>query len=339
MFKTEFDKFLDKYVPNEDGIKIASHSYPDPDSMASALAMQHLLKLQGIKSEILYSGEIDRPMNKAMKNVLKLNLRQIPNGDKITGNVICVDCTENNAQVEDTPLFVIDHHKVKSESEYKIIDSGFGACSTMMYKLLKEYGFELSEETKNLATALVLGIKTDTRDLLSEATSGEDFDVYQELIQGVDREAIKKIMNFNLPRYSFDLRTALYKKGNTYEHNGVFVGGLGFITAEQKGVLSMYSEEYVRIPEVTTAVIFAIVDNKSLEVSMRSEDVSLDVNGFCKKLFGKQGGGADSKGGASVDLSFWSDQNEDSKQEFWRNTTKQMFNKIFKSEWKDNKND
>lgn len=334
MFKEEFDKFLEKWDKKEE-IIILSHSYPDPDSMASSLGLKHLLKLNGIKSQIYYSGEIDRPMNKAMKNVLKLNLVQIPNGDRISGNIICVDCTENNAQMTGTPIFVIDHHKVKSGAVNQIIDSSYGACATMVYKLLKEYGFQVGEETKNLVTALLLGIKTDTRDLLSEATSPEDFKIYEELGVVADREAIRKIMNFNLPRYSFDLRTALYKEGNTYENNGIFVGGLGFIESDQKGVLSMYSEDYVRIPEITTAIIFAIVDNQHLEVSIRSEDVSLDVDSFCKKLFGKQGGGADNKGGASVDLSFWSNQDEDSKQDFWKNTTKQMFNKVFKSEWKD----
>ena len=99
----------------------------------------------------------------------------------------------------------------------------------------------------------------------------------------------------------------------------------------------MYSDYYISIPYITQAIIFAIIDNNYLEVSIRSEDVSLDVNSFCKKLFGQQGGGAGNKGGASVDLSFWSNQDEDSKQEFWINTTKQMFNKIFKSEWKENK--
>ena len=62
-----------------------------------------------------------------------------------------------------------------------------------------------------------------------------------------------------MPRYSFDKRLILHKEGNSFESDGVFVGGVGYIPEGQRDVISLLSEEYVRMDSISTAVIFAIV--------------------------------------------------------------------------------
>ena len=52
---------------------VLTHDNPDPDSMASAVALAHLLeKLAGIPAVVAYGGIVGRAENRAMVRVLKL---------------------------------------------------------------------------------------------------------------------------------------------------------------------------------------------------------------------------------------------------------------------------
>lgn len=314
-------------------VNICLHYAPDPDCVGSGLGMSLFLKSFGIESRIFYGGEISHPQNKTIVNVLNITLNKT-NKD-IEGINVCVDCTENNS-VAATAEFVIDHHKNQSKAKYQVIDPNYGACSTLIWNLLKEVEYD-TEET-NIFTALLLGIRTDTNDLISENMTREDFVAYQELLDLADKEALQKVMNYPFPRYLYDKRVVLHKDENSAENNGVFVGGIGFIPADQRDVIAILAEEYARMESIQTAVVFAITDKKSLEVSVRSSNVSLDVNQMCKDLFGDHGGGKTSAGGAKIPLSFYGDIDGNLSGDFWKITRSHMFRKVLREGWTDEEN-
>ena len=311
-------------------INIVMHSSPDPDAVGSALGMQAILRHYNFDSTIYYDGEISHPQNKTIVNVLNVVLEKTDK--EIEGVNVCVDCTPHNSMAKDAKL-IVDHHKSTNfkNVKYKIIHPAYGACSTIVWELIRNLKIELPESDMSIATALLLGIRTDTSDLISENITDEDFIAYRELLELSDKEAIQKVMNYPFPKYLYDKRLVLHKDGNSYESNGIFVGGVGYISATQRDSIAILSEEYARMESVQTAVIFAIVDRKYLEVSVRSSNVSLDVNQEMKSLFGEYGGGSSYKGGARVPLNFYSGIGDKSG-EFWKTTCEHMFEKVLKEE-------
>lgn len=320
---------------NEDHIiRINTHSNPDPDAIGAAMGMQLLLKDEGLDSIIYYSGEVSHPQNKTIVNVLNVAMEK-RNGHPIPDGVdICVDCTEGNSKAE-SPILVIDHHKATSKAKYKFIDASFGSCSALVWKLMKYLNHEVDTENSSVYTALLLGIRTDTNDLVSENISPDDFTGYQELLQHSDKESLQKVMNYPFPRYLYDNRSSLQKDGNFLEKDGVFIGGVGYITGAQRDVISILSEEYARMESVTTSVIFAIVDKKELHVSVRTTLVSTDVNQMMKDLFEDFGGGKSTAGAARIPLNFYDSMSGEEADIFWKLTCKQMFKKILKEQFED----
>lgn len=309
-------------------VNICLHDCPDPDCVGSGLGMALFLRSHEIDSTIYYGGEISHPQNKTIVNVL--NISMVKTSNAVEGFNVCVDCTENNSVASSADL-VIDHHKAQSKAKFQIVEPSFGSCSTLIWKLLQQIDFD-KEET-NVYTALLLGIRTDTNDLISENMTVDDFTSYQELLQLADKESLQKVMNYPYPRYLYDKRVNLHKDENCYEANGIFVGGIGFIPADQRDVIAILAEEYARMESVQTAVVFAITDRKSLEVSVRSSNVSLDVNQMCKDLFGDYGGGKTHAGGAKIPLSFYNDIDANISSEFWKITRSHMFKKVLREGW------
>lgn len=336
----KFFETLKEYKAENDDhiIRINTHANPDPDAIGSAMGMQVLLKEQGYDSTIYYSGEISHPQNKTIVNVLNVHLER-RNGHPVPDGIdICVDCTESNSHVEsERVMFVVDHHKATSKAKHNIIDASFGSCSALMWKIMKEMEHQPTQENSAVYTALLLGIRTDTNDLVSEYISKDDFLGYQELLEWSDKESLQKVMNYPFPRYLYENRLNLHKEGNSFEKDGVFVGGVGFISQSQRDVIAILAEEYTRMESVTTAFIFAIVDKKELQVSIRSTLVSTDVNQVVKDLFGDFGGGKSTAGAARIPLNFYDDVSGEEAKQLWELTCNQMFKKIMKERFDDEK--
>lgn len=327
--------FIQDIIKNDldKSVSICLHDAPDPDAMGSALGFQFLLKQFDINSSIYYRGEISHPQNKTIVNVLDIVLLKTEND--IEGRNVCIDCTEKNSPAKTADL-VIDHHRNTSDAKFQVISPNYGSCATIVWEILKEFKITPTTEEVNISTALLLGIRTDTNDLISENMIREDFVAYQELLDYADKESLQKVMSYPLPRYLYDKRSNLHKDGNSYESNGTFVGGIGFIPGDQRDAIAILAEEYARMESVNTAVIFAITDRKTLQISVRSSLTSLDVGSMCSDLFGLFGGGKAYKGGASIPLNFYSNLENGEKDQFWKITCKHMFRQILKESWVDN---
>ena len=306
-------------------INICLHDNPDPDAIGAGLGTRMIFESFGYETKIYYSGDVSHPQNKTMINVLNIIMEKTTS--KIEGVNVCVDGTPANSCVDSAAL-VIDHHKNPVDSEFQIVYPSYGACCTIVWEIIQELKLSENKEGTDVYTSLLLGIRTDTNDLISENMSDNDFKAYQELLPLSDKESLQKIMNYPLPKYLYDKRLALHIEGNNYERNGMFVGGVGYILDNQRDVIAILSEEYSRMESVSTSIIFAIVGGKSLHVSIRSSNVSLDVGQMCRELF--QGGGTTYKGGAKIPLGFYEELDKNEKEEFWNITCKTMFRKVFK---------
>jgi len=195
--------------------------------------------------------------------------------------------------------------------------------------VVKHYITDMTDY-KALATSLLIGIRTDTKDMSSENISQYDFDAWQELYYHSDIEKVQKIMNYDKPRYYYDKMITMNKEGNFIEKDGMFVGGVEFCSAKQRDVIAMLGDDYLRREGTTSVLIFCLTDKKYIDVSMRTRLSSLNVGDYLKKLFGDENaGGTSYQGGARIEFGeFFNSMQEDETSKFWELVCARVFNKI-----------
>ena len=152
-------------------ILIVCHDNPDPDALASALAMKHLCDSLGHESTIIHGGMIEHQQNRAMVKLLNMELRkvildwEIEDLLKQSDIVVCVDFSHPGANniLPDTCVshIVIDHHtsEERPAGDVILVRSEFAATSSLIASVLMNSGVEMNSE---IATALAFGIRTDT---------------------------------------------------------------------------------------------------------------------------------------------------------------------------------
>lgn len=340
--KKELNKLKEFMLTNKpEKVGIVMHDNPDPDSMGSALGLSKVITTWSPETNciLFYDGEISHAQNKTMVNVLGISLtRKSETEDLATAaNVfITVDAIPDRCLDKDIEcLMVIDHHRMDT-SVAKIKDiRQVGATASIVWEYLKEEKIELDKNNEHdamVATALLMGIKTDTSDLVSENVTDLDFQAYKNLIGCVNRRHLSAIINYPIPPYHFELRSMLDREENVQEDNGVFVGGIGYMSPAKRDALATMAEERSRSEGIETAFVFAIV-GENIEVSVRSVGLSVDVNALCQKIFGKQyAGGKMGAGAAKIPMGFLAIEQgieEGIRDKTWEAVKSLMIHKIF----------
>lgn len=308
MKKEKFDS-----LRSSDMVAIFMHRNPDPDSIGSAVGMQHYLRTKEIKSHIYYSGEISHPENKALMNVLSFSFLKIEDiqgckkdfFDNEYQYTIVVDCTEKNTGIDEPDFkvdMILDHHRVKvTESEYDFVRiESIGSCSTIIYD---EFISTLTDELNDkIATAMLYGIIKDTDNFLSENVTDKDFEAHRMLVKFANKQNIYDIQKYPLPDYIFELESVAMDTDNFLEMSGTFVTFLGKISDGKRDILPYLADKYMRKENITTSIVTAIVGS-NLSASLRTTNVSIDITQFAKQLFGKEYAGGKSRiAGATVPL-------------------------------------
>ena len=181
-------------------IVIQCHDNPDADALASGFALYTFLTAYGKKPEFIYRG--NNPIKKSnlviMVDELGIPVTYAPDYDRRPDLLITVDCQcgQRNVTFTDSKLVgVIDHHQVTVDlPRLSEVRSNIGSCSTVMWDLMREEGFEVNDN-KNLATALYYGLYCDTNKL-SEMSHPLDRDMVDNLIY--NKSLITKMSNSNI---------------------------------------------------------------------------------------------------------------------------------------------
>jgi nanoRNase/pAp phosphatase (c-di-AMP/oligoRNAs hydrolase) len=217
-------------VRDVEGLVILAHNDPDPDAIASAVALRYLLQQKlGVESDILYKGIIGRAENRALVRYLGRPLRRLTRSHvEASRPVALIDSqpgTGNNACSPGCKAtLVFDHHPLReatAEATFYDVRSDVGATSTMLTQYLQAADLEF---TPPLATALFYGIKTDTMGL-SRGACQADVDAFFYLQPQVDLEALVKIERAQVPAEYFSSLVATLEAARVYDH--VLVSYLG----------------------------------------------------------------------------------------------------------------
>lgn len=336
LLKKEIDSFKGDNAPH---IAIFLHKHPDPDCIGSAVGLKRLLQSFNplIKCSICYRGEISHPQNKTMVNVLNLTLvkmDEIPDIKSFADFYVTLDFIPDREDYEDLKfLMCVDHHKNDTKRAQIKDIRPVGSTAAIIWEYLKAANIILDknkDEDADIATALVMAIKVDTQDLTTDNTTDLDFEAYKDLLNAINQRKMQSIDRYPIPNYHFELRKRLDKEGNTRIDNGVFIGGIGYITPTKRDALPTIADERSRAEGVDIAFVFAIVGS-NIDVSVRCNSLSIDVNSLCQNIFGKNfGGGKMGAGAARIPMGFLSieDDEEEIQDKMWMAVREKIINLI-----------
>lgn len=182
---------------------------PDPDALASAVALQYLLqRLLGLDSTLAYTGRVGRVENRAMLRYLKIGIKPSYKIDYDEHDLLMVVDTHPGSGTcrlppGVVPDVVVDHHPAQEGAldgvAFPYFDPAFGSTSTMIGALFVDNGIVPPQE---IATALIYGIKTDTMDLSRGATEQDEI-IYREMFGFANKRTLSRIERARVPQNYF----------------------------------------------------------------------------------------------------------------------------------------
>ena len=208
-------------IEGASSILILPHNDPDPDAIASAVALRYLLlEKLGIESRIAYRGIIGRAENKALVRYLDHPLQRLAAADLHQADATALVDTQPGAGNNPLPsktsvALVLDHHPLRDATVTAVfadVRPELGSTSSIMLEYLQAAEFGLP---RPLATALFYGIKTDTLGLVRGA-SPADVAAYFYLQPLVDVEALVAIESAQLPIEYFQRLDAALHSAQVY---------------------------------------------------------------------------------------------------------------------------
>lgn len=209
---------------------IVPHTNPDPDAIASAVALRYLLgELWGISADIGFAGVIGRAENRALVRFLRRPLRRLRLNQALPPTAIVVVDTQPGAGNCPVPSslpirVVIDHHPQREPlalGAFHDVRPTVGATATILTEYLREAGLPVPAY---LATALFYGIKTDTSGLIRGATAA-DVAAYLFLQPLIETTALLEIEQAQVPVAYFQQLYAAVRTAKVYQ--GVVIADLG----------------------------------------------------------------------------------------------------------------
>ena len=296
-----FKKLMDMVQPN-DSLLLLMHGSPDPDSIASAMALHDIIRqTKGLAKSVFVSTEpIKRQQNKDLALAMRLNIRLVNQVDINSYRLIALidaqpsflDGTLKFIQ----PHIVFDHHPREGDWKAPLEDirPRYGALSTILTEYLLCSRVKVS---KNLHTALLYGIKTDT-DNFDRDTLLEDISAYAYHTKYGNLRLIRRI-ELNQTPISY-----LKYFDHAFHHINHFRGRrIGFLgDVESPDVCVQIADFYLRLIETYFVVVAGIVDEK-LIIIFRGAGYRQDCGEIAQSACGLIGQGGGHRSAARIEIS------------------------------------
>jgi len=313
-------------------LAVVMHDNPDPDAIASALALVRIADLVGVDAVPCYFGEVSHQENRALINLLDLSLRNLEPGatmDEYDG-IALVDHSRpgvNDGLAPDTRVDIaIDHHPPRAPVEARCLDlrSGVGATSTLLTEYLRRLRIE---PDTTLATALLFGIRIDTKDF-SREVSNADFEAASFLSPYVDHSALDRI---EAPSMGPEVLDTLARAIRNREVRGdALATNVGEIA--DRDALAQAADRLLDMEGVRLTLVYGYRDD-TLYASGRARGTAVDLGETLRDAFGSIGsaGGHADMAGAQVDLGVWDAAYVEGDDEFEELVTEVMNARFFET--------
>ncbi len=291
-------RHLHRVLRGIDRLAVLAHDNPDPDAIASAIALARIAEALGCDAEACYFGEITHQENRAFVNLLGYDLRNLDEEatlDEFDGLAL-VDHSSpgvNDQLPADTPVdVVIDHHPSRLPVEASFVDhrSEVGATSTILVDYLESAGIGLPTD---VATGLLFGIRVDTDEFTREVAP-TDFEAAATLLPNADLGLLERVEE---PSVSGETLDTIADAIRNRRHEGsVLLSCVGRLA--DRDALAQAADRLLNLETVSTAVVFGVSEG-TIYLSARSRGTDVDLGETLRDAFdriGSAGGHADMAG-------------------------------------------
>ena len=294
----------------EGTLGIITHQNPDPDAIASAMALAAIAKHANPKSlatRIFYEGNIGHQENRTFVNLLDIKMEHLTPEALAKCNYLALVDTPGPGANNDLPQstkihIIIDHHKdgkhTATAGTFVDIRPGLGATASILTQYLQELDIPVD---KRVATALMYGIRADTKDFKRNATP-QDLNYAGFLLPLTDADLLDKIMSPSLSQETIDILGKAIQ--NKQVISGYLFSNVGYVM--NRDALPQAADLLITLEGVNTALVYGITDT-AIVVSARNRDIRLHVGNALAEAFGDIGdaGGHPNMAAATLPLHYF----------------------------------
>lgn len=294
---------------------ICIKGYPDPDNIATSLALSYMAQRFEIQSTIVHFEQISHHENRALVKKLDLDIEEYSDQfDYSNYDYYAINDSQNTDLPIKIPetcelLVFVDHHKRlgKVKGHFVDIREGSGSTSAIYGEYLREpifnFSGDTSEESK-IATALMHGVRSDTDNFVNATPI--DYKASEFLSRFVDKDLLSLISRQSIPAKTMDLtQIALQRK----DVRGTFMfSGVGYVRDEDRDGIGQCADYMLNREGIDTVVVYGVVGGEFVDGSLRTKSHVLDPDKWIKDVFGMDqhgvyyGGGRKDKGGFQIPL-------------------------------------
>ena len=273
-----------RYFADADRVLILLHNDPDPDALASGLALRNLLRRTKTTAIIGAIQGVTRPENLRMANMLDIHVEQItPASFQEFERIATVDVQPHYfGGLLNRADLVIDHHPEQPgySAVFKDIRADYGSTSTILTEHLRAVDVNISERT---ATAMLYAIKSDTL-FFARHTNRVDLEAFTFLYPLADAALIRKMEGAEITVERLEYVTRASQGGILREQ--VFSAFVG--EAPREDFIPYTADFFLQLEAVKWTIVAGVV-NGSLIVSVRNLGYSRNAGEFVKRWFGDIG--------------------------------------------------
>ena len=269
-----------RYFADADRVLILLHHDPDPDALASGLALRALLHRTRATAIIGAFHGVTRPENLRMANLLDIRVQ--PLTAESLGEF------DRIATVDVQPHYfggllsrvdlVVDHHPERAgyTATFKDIRPDYGSTATILCEHLRAADVNISER---VATAMLYAIKSDTL-FLSRQTNGSDLDAFTYLYPLADPALVRKMEGAEITLERLRHVTRAVQSGLMRDQ--VFAAHVG--EAPREDLVPYVADFLLQLEGVKWSVVSGVVGGR-LVVSVRNVGYSRHAGEFVKRWF------------------------------------------------------
>jgi bifunctional oligoribonuclease and PAP phosphatase NrnA len=289
---------------------LTAHEGPDGDALGSLLGMHHLLRLMG-KDSVMFLAAKEFPLPIEYRFLPLEEVFHEPPADMADRTVVFLDCGNIDRMPVDfltaggNPVINIDHHHDNTRfGDYNLVQVGASSTAEIVYDLAVLLGVRLTTE---MASALYVGLVTDTGKFMYESTTAHTHRVAAELIEaGVDVDDTYRRLYEHVPLEKLRLISRALSQIHRYCNERLVLTYITSADYEATGAGEEMTEGVIdHLRSIDGAKVAAVVRDlgnrgrAARKVSLRSSEGDVDVSAIARK---NGGGGHKRAAGFSTDL-------------------------------------
>jgi len=269
-----------RFFADADRVLILLHNDPDPDAMASGLALRNVLRRTKQTAVLGAQVGATRPENIRMMNLLDIHVESVT-PETLAGfdRIAMVDVQPHYfGEAFHRVDLVIDHHPEQAgySAVFKDIRATYGSTSTILTEHLRAVDANISERT---ATAMLYAIKSDTL-FFNRQANRVDLEAFSFLYPLADAAMIRKMEGAEITMDRLEYVLKAKQHGQMVEQ--VFCAFIG--ASPREDFIPYVADFYLQLEDVKWTIIAGIV-NDALVMSVRNLGYSRNAGEFVRKYF------------------------------------------------------